>query len=160
MGLGPYFLSYVLGIVHPKTVHLFFLQQYSKTSTKHSMIKYILSKILVEIVHPQTKTYICFFQQHSKWFKMHSMIFFQIINETRPVINWFFYTTDLALQLKQVFIWFALSVSGWIFEFWDLLTWKKVFKSFRFDGSILGVLQILASFCFYLVPKWFPKWNE
>ena len=66
----------VLGIVHPQTVHLYFLQQYSNIFTKHSMIKYILSKILVEIVHPKAKTYIYFFQQHSKWFKMHSMIFF------------------------------------------------------------------------------------
>ena len=50
----------VLGIVHPQIVHLYFVQQYSNISTKHSMIKYIFSKIQVEIVHPQTKIYIYF----------------------------------------------------------------------------------------------------
>ena len=73
----------VLGIVHPQIVHLYFVQQYSNISTKHSMIKYIFSKIQVEIVHPQTKIYIYFSNSIIDYLKCTVWFFSQIFNETR-----------------------------------------------------------------------------
>ena len=73
----------VLGIVHPQTVHLYFLQQYSNIFTKHSMIKYIFLKILVEIVHPQTKIFIYFSNSIANYSKCTVWFFSQIFNETR-----------------------------------------------------------------------------